>query len=105
MLVGKRAFGGETLSETLANVMKSEPRWTALPRETPAALRNVLQRCLEKDPRSRVHDIADVRLAMEGAFDTTAAPASRLRLWQRPATAAIIAAPPRAAFNGRSALG
>jgi len=73
MLTGQRAFGGETLSETLADVMKSEPRWTALPPETPGALRNIVRRCLAKDPRQRVRDIGDVRLALEGAFETAAA--------------------------------
>jgi serine/threonine-protein kinase len=48
MLTGSRAFCGETVSETLADVMKSEPRWTALPPETPAALRSIVRRCLEK---------------------------------------------------------
>jgi eukaryotic-like serine/threonine-protein kinase len=97
MLAGTRAFRGETVSETLAEVLKSEPPWTALPRETPAALRNIVRRCLDKDPRQRAHDIADVRLAMEGAFETAAAVEAtavaipRLRVWQRPATAAVIA--------------
>ena len=90
MLAGTRAFGGETVSEALADVMKSEPPWTALPPETPAPLRTILRRCLAKDPRHRLHDIADVRLALEDAFETAAVEATaiavpRLRLWQRPA--------------------
>ena len=89
MLTGTRAFRGETVSETLADVMKSEPRWTALPPGTPAALRNILLRCLAKDPRQRVRDIGDVRLALEGAFELvaadTSAPASGVRaLGRRP---------------------
>jgi ECF sigma factor len=77
------------VSETLASVLTRQPDWTALPPETPATLRNVLRRCLEKDPRQRVHDIADVRLAMDGAFETAAAGTTavavpRLRVWQRP---------------------
>jgi eukaryotic-like serine/threonine-protein kinase len=94
MLTGTRAFRGETVSETLADVLKSEPLWTALPPETPATLRTVVRRCLEKDPRQRVHDMADVRLALEGAFETaaveaTAIPAPRLHVWQRPAPLAM----------------
>jgi Tol biopolymer transport system component len=89
MLTGRRAFRGETVSETLADVLKSEPLWTALPPGTPPALRNIVRRCLEKDPRQRVRDIGDVGLALEGAFDTAAASAAlavpRLRVWQRPA--------------------
>ena len=89
MLTGARAFRGETVSETLADVLKSEPPWTALPPETPAALRNVVRRCLEKDPRLRMRDIGDVRLVMDDAFETTTAEsaaisAPRLRVWQRP---------------------
>ena len=97
MLAGTCAFRGETVSETLAEVMKSEPRWTALPPETPAALRDIVRRCLAKDPRQRVRDIGDVRLALEGAFETAAAMATtaiagpRFRVWQRPAATAIIA--------------
>jgi len=98
MLAGKRAFGGETVSETLAEVMKTEPRWSALPSETPAALRNVVRRCLEKDPRQRMRDIGDVRLALEGAFETAAVRAGQgeavvaLPLWRRalPMVVAIV---------------
>ena len=97
MLTGRRAFRGETVSETLADVLKSEPQWTALPADTPARVRRIARHCLEKDSRQRVHDIADVRLALEGAFETVAAepPAvaiPRLRVWQRPAAAVTIAA-------------
>ena len=67
MLTGERAFRGETVSETLAEVMKSEPRWTALPPETPTALRNIVRRCLEKDSRQRTRDIGDVRIGMQDA--------------------------------------
>ncbi len=69
MLTGAPAFAGEGVAEVLANVIKTEPDWTALPADTPAALRLCLQRCLQKDLRQRFHDIADVRLAMEGAFE------------------------------------
>ena len=71
MLTGKRAFAGEDLSEVLAGVIKSEPAWQSLPSRMPPTLRTYLRRTLEKDPRQRVHDIADVRLALEGAFETT----------------------------------
>jgi serine/threonine-protein kinase len=97
MLAGTRAFRGETVSETLADVLRSEPPWAALPPETPVTLHNVLRRCLQKDPRQRVRDIGDVRLALSGAFETTAVvettavAVSPLRVWQRPAAAAVIA--------------
>jgi serine/threonine protein kinase/Tol biopolymer transport system component len=69
MLTGAPAFAGDGVAEVLANVIKTEPDWTALPADTPASLRLCLSRCLQKDPRQRFHDIADVRLAMEGAFE------------------------------------
>jgi len=72
MLTGKRAFDGETVSETLAAVMKSEPRWDALPRETPPQVRAVVRRCLEKDQAQRIRDIGDARLTMDGVFDSPA---------------------------------
>lgn len=73
MLTGKRAFDGADVSEVLAGVIKSEPAWTELPADLPPVLRVFLRRCLEKDPKRRIHDIADVRLALEGAFDVPAA--------------------------------
>jgi eukaryotic-like serine/threonine-protein kinase len=76
MLTGVLAFRGETVSETLTNVMKSEPQWLALPPDTPANVRNIVQRCLEKDPRQRMRDIGDVRLALAGAFELVAADTS-----------------------------
>jgi eukaryotic-like serine/threonine-protein kinase len=78
MLTGTGAFRGETVSETLAEVMKSEPRWLALPPDTPANVRHIVQRCLEKDPRQRVRDIGDVRLALEGVFELVAADTTAL---------------------------
>jgi eukaryotic-like serine/threonine-protein kinase len=69
MLTGAPAFVGDGVGEVLANVIKTEPDWTALPADTPASLRLCLDRCLQKDLRQRFHDIADVRLALEGAFD------------------------------------
>ena len=69
MLTGSRAFAGDSVAKVYANVIKTEPDWTALPADTPAALRLCLQRCLQKDLRQRFHDIADARLAMEGAFE------------------------------------
>jgi len=69
MLTGARAFGGADIAETLTNVIKAEPDWGALPADTPPALRVCLRRCLQKDLVQRIHDVADVRLAMEGAFE------------------------------------
>jgi serine/threonine protein kinase len=60
MLAGRPLFEGETISEVLASVLKDEPRWGSLPANTPTALRRILSRCLERDPKRRLHDIADV---------------------------------------------
>ena len=68
MLTGKRAFAGEDVFDTLAYVLRKEPAWEALPAETPAELRQALRVCLTKDPKRRARDIADVRLAIDGAF-------------------------------------
>ena len=73
MLTGRRGFAGEDLTDTLAAVVRSEPPWDALPDTLSPTLRVYLRRCLHKDPKQRVGDIRDVRLALEGAFETTAA--------------------------------
>ncbi len=67
MLTGQAAFDGETVSEILAGVMKTEPRWDVLPAETPSAVRRLLGRCLQKDRRSRVQHIGDARIEIEEA--------------------------------------
>ncbi|MEQ1757194.1 MAG: protein kinase [Vicinamibacterales bacterium] len=67
MLTGQRAFEGEDVAETLAHVMTREPAWAALPIETPPAVRRLLRRCLERDPRRRLAAIADARLELHEA--------------------------------------
>jgi Tol biopolymer transport system component len=65
MLTGRRPFAGATVSDTLAAILKDEPDWAALPRETPVNLRRVLARMLEKDPRKRLRDIGDAWLFVD----------------------------------------
>ena len=72
MLTGTRAFGEEDVSLTLSKVLQREPDFDALPPMTPARVSQVLRACLRKDPKQRIGDIRDVRLALEGAFETTA---------------------------------
>ncbi len=69
MLAGRRAFAPEddTVSDVLAAVLKTEPDWNALPSSTPTAIKRMLRRCLTKDPRERLHDIADARLEIRDA--------------------------------------
>ena len=70
MLTGRAVFEGEDVSMTLSSVLQREPDWSHLPSSVSPSLSVFLHRCLEKDPKQRVHDVADVRLAMEGAFET-----------------------------------
>ncbi len=62
ILTGRRAFGGETVSDTLAAILRADPDLGALPADTPGAVRRLLTRCLDKDPRLRLHHVADARL-------------------------------------------
>ena len=70
MLTGSVAFAGDTISDTIAAILEREPDWSAL--QAPASLRRVLQRCLEKDPRRRLHDIADARIEIEDVLSGAA---------------------------------
>ncbi|CAN5915192.1 hypothetical protein BH23PLA1_BH23PLA1_40410 [soil metagenome] len=64
MLTGRRAFDGDDISITLASVLKDDVDWKALPADLPPALRRLLRRCLERDPRRRLSAIADARLEL-----------------------------------------
>ncbi len=79
MLAGAPAFAGDGTADLLANVVTVEPDWSALPSDAPPALRMCVQRCLQKDLRQRFHDIADARLAMEGAFEPSSGVTRRRR--------------------------
>ncbi len=78
MLTGTRAFPGEDLTDTLAAVVRTEPNWTLLPPGLPPTLVVYLKRCLQKDPKQRIPDIATMRLALAGALDTAATPLTSL---------------------------
>jgi tRNA A-37 threonylcarbamoyl transferase component Bud32/Tol biopolymer transport system component len=81
MLTGTATFAGETLTDTIAAVMKSEPAWSKLPAGTPPAIRSMLRRCLQKDPAQRLQHIGDARIeihdAITGLRDGIEAPAAR----------------------------
>jgi serine/threonine protein kinase len=64
-LTGKRAFQGDTVTETMATILTKEPEWKSLPAATPRRIRSLLRHCLQKDPRLRLHDIADGRIEIE----------------------------------------
>ncbi|HUQ90205.1 MAG TPA: protein kinase [Bryobacteraceae bacterium] len=69
MLTGRMTFGGETLSDTLASVLKTDPDFALLPSNTPSRIRLLLRRCLERDRTKRLHHMADARLELEAADD------------------------------------
>ena len=64
-LTGHQAFSGETVTDVLAALVKSEPDWSLLPAETPLPICRLLQRCLKKDVRQRLQAIGDARIAIE----------------------------------------
>jgi len=68
MLTGRRAFGGETGSDTIAAILEREPNWDLLPEAVPARIRGLLHRCLRKDLKRRLHDIADARIEIDEAL-------------------------------------
>src|SRR5438552_16178805 len=68
MLTGRRAFEGEDVSETLAFILTKEPDWNALPANTPAPVRRLLRRSLQKDRGRRLESAADSRLEIDDAL-------------------------------------
>ena len=73
MLTGKRAFGGDDVTDTIAAVVRAEPDWRALPAGTPSSIQRVLRRTLEKDRAKRLQDIGDARIEVDEAVTMTAA--------------------------------
>src|SRR5262249_36683744 len=69
MLTGQRAFPGETISEIIAAVIRSEPDWSRLPVEVPPEIRRLLSRCLQKEGSRRLRDTADARFQIEEALN------------------------------------
>ena len=96
MLTGRRAFEGETTSVVLAKVIEREPDWTALPASTPPRLRELLRRCVRKDPKTRLQAIGDARVQIEelisGATEETATAVATQPRAQRSARFAWIVA-------------
>jgi serine/threonine-protein kinase len=96
MLSGTRAFAGSDVSDVFVSIMRDEPPWSTLPEPTPAHVRSLLRRCLQKDVRKRLPHIGVARLELTeapvAAADSVAAAPRRLRPVWRAAAAAIIAA-------------
>ena len=130
LLVGRRLFDGETVSDVLASVLTREPDFAALPKATPAHVGELLRRCLVRDPHDRLQSIGDARIALQGGPVIAVAPRPRRQpagrwprawvpwavagilavalaiLWRRPApvgeaVTAAIPPPPGTAFDLR----
>jgi eukaryotic-like serine/threonine-protein kinase len=76
MLAGCHVFARKTSLETMAAIARDEPPWDKLPQETPAAVVQLLRRCLDKDPKRRLRDIGEARIALEHAEGGSAPPVS-----------------------------
>jgi Tol biopolymer transport system component len=100
MLTGAQLFDGETVSDTLAAVLTRELDMEALPTATPPAVRQLLRRCLERNPKNRLHDIADARIVIDeifrgGSDDALASQPARARSaprWLWPVVAVLLLA-------------
>ena len=69
MLGGKMAFRGDTVSDTLAAVIRGEPEWSYLPASVPSEIQQLIRRCLNKDPRQRLQSIGEARIAIENVIE------------------------------------
>ena len=111
MLTAKRAFPGEDITDTLAAVVKLEPNWDAVGADVPSKVRQTLRVCLQKNPNQRGGDIAAIRLALEGAFETGVSQAAEsvpvlpLAVWRRPVPLALAASLLTAVVTGVAVWG
>jgi len=85
ILTGKRLFGGETVGDTLAAVLKMEPDWNALPPDVPLMIRRLLRRCLEPDLKKRLQAIGEARITIEECLSTPAGRAEAEVIGLKPA--------------------
>lgn len=91
MLAGRSTFEGETISDTLAAVLKTDPAWSALPADTPPYVRRLLRRCLERDPNRRLRDIGDAWIEMDRPVETASVQSHPVILRWAPWTIAALA--------------
>ncbi len=95
-LTGKQAFEGETPTDFAAAILRGEPDWQALPAATPWRVKDLLRRCLRKDPRERLRDIGDARLEIEAPearpVNVSAPPRKISSVWLIAGAAALLAA-------------
>ena len=100
MLTGRLAFPGETISDTIAAILARDPDYGQLPANTPSAVHRVLRRCLSRDPRARLHHIADARLDLDEAQSGSSAVAAVPAPSRRQSVVAMAAAVLGAALAG-----
>jgi serine/threonine protein kinase len=74
LLTGKQAFTGDTITDILGGIVRVDPDWNALPEAMPAPIRSLLRRCLQKDRKRRLKDIADARIEIEEVLSEAARP-------------------------------
>src|SRR5262245_13283469 len=96
---GRRVFEAEDVSETLAAVLRADPDWTLLPTRLSPTLATYIRRCLQKNSKERIADAQDIRLALEGAFETaapqtvlTSSATDRRLMWMAAFTGAVLVA-------------
>ena len=97
MLTGKRPFGGDDVTDTIASIVKDEPEWRLLPANLPPAIVSLLHRCLQKDARRRLRDIGDARVDIADVIEGKGpsgpvVPVSPARPARLPWVAAIVVA-------------
>jgi serine/threonine-protein kinase len=96
MLSGRRAFNGDDMTDTLAAVLRQDVDWTALPATTPAPVRRLIARCLDRDAKRRLRDIGEARIVLDdpaalATADVATAPVPSRPLWRRVAPAVLSA--------------
>ena len=84
MFTGRRAFEGDDITDTIVSVVSKEPDWSRLPADTRAGLRALLVRCVTKDPRQRLRDIGEARIALEQAAAPPVPEVGRTAIVERP---------------------
>ncbi|MBZ5559378.1 MAG: serine/threonine-protein kinase [Acidobacteriia bacterium] len=108
MLAGRKTFSGDTTSDMIAAILERQPVWDGLPDAAPPAVRRLLRRCLEKDPKRRLRDIGDARLELDDALAGPAlddpARAAKVSMTRRTAIGAMAGAIVGAASTGFVAI-
>ncbi len=90
MLAGRAPFAGATIPDIFVSILEREPDWSALPEKTPPSVRQLLHRCLEKDPKARLRDIGEARIELTAKQDASGLLVSRRRFIQASAIVGVV---------------